>query len=470
VGHATLLTGSAPAYHGIIANNWYDRKTGKSVYCVEDPKVETVGGPSKPMSPKNLLTTTVGDELKMATNGNAKVVGIALKDRASILMAGHAADDVVWFDNESGGFVTSTWYAPNKELPAWVRAVNAERSFDAHAGDTWVPLLPKESYRNARSAPGSPIQPNGVPFAHTMPKDLGKKLNETVWKSPWGNELTIHAAEKMIEAHQLGKDATPDLIAIGLSGNDYVGHAYGPNSPEVMDMAVRTDRLLSALFNFLEAYVPGGIANVAIVVSADHGVTPIALQSLQDFKIPVTSGVESRYRKAINTELARKYGEGEYVAGDAGQNVYLDHALLSSKGVPFQEAAEAAAEAARSIEGVFNAFTRDQLIKGEVPNYPFGEAIANGYNAKMGGDLIVLEAPGHYGGGFIGTGHGSIWDYDAHVPILLHGRGIKPGKYLRRVYTTGIAPTLSKLLGIESPSGNVGVPLVDELERGPTTP
>ena len=465
VGHATLMTGSEPAYNGIIGNDWYDRATGKEVYCTDDPEVETVGGQSKPMSPKNLQVTTVGDELKMATNGKSKVVGVALKDRASILMAGHAADTVVWFDNKTGNWVTSTWYAPSKKLPSWVEEFNSERRLDKLAGQAWEPLLSNETYAVSRNSPGTKPAANGKPFSHVMPATVGESLYGASWSTPWGNENTLAAATRAVEAEQLGKDEFPDVLVINLSSNDYVGHSYGPNSPEVMDITIRTDRMLSDFLNMLHAKVPGGIDSVAVVVSGDHGVVPIAKEAREDFKIPVLSGVGKGYMDAMNAALTAKYGAGKWILGDAGPNIYLDRAMAAQKGIDMQELTEVALEAARAVPGVFNVFSRHQLLNNGVPDYPFKERITNGYNAKMGGDLLILEAPGYYLGGSTGTGHNAIWDYDAHVPILFRAKGIKPGHYLNRVYTNAIAPTISRLLGIEVPSGNVGVPLVDKIEK-----
>lgn len=465
VGHATLLTGSEPAYNGIIANEWFDRATGKDVYCTDDPDVRTVGGQSKPMSPKNLQVTTVGDELKMATNGKSKVVGVALKDRASILMAGHSADTVIWFDNKTGNFVTSTWYAPSEKLPTWVEEFNGERRLDKLAGQAWEPLLDNDTYAVSRNMPGTKPAANGKPFSHVMPANAGEALYGGMWTSPWGNEHTLAAATKAVDAEQLGKDQYPDLLVINLSSNDYIGHAYGPNSPEVMDITIRTDRMLSDFLNMLQAKIPGGLDNVAFVVSGDHGVVPIAKEAREEFKIPVNSGVGRAYMDAMNKALNDKYGEGKWILGDGGPNIYLDRVLAAQKNVNFKEMVDTAVEAARGVPGIFNAFSREQLLNDWIPDYPFKSRITNGYNAKMGGDLLILESPGWYLGGSSGTGHNAVWDYDAHVPILFRARGIKPGHYLNRVYTNGIAPTISRLLGIEVPSGNVGVPLVDKIEK-----
>ena len=466
-GHATLMTGSEPAYDGIVSNDWFDRGKGKSIYCVYDPLVECVGGKSDPESPRNLLVTTVGDELKMATNGRSKVVGVAVKDRAAILMAGHAADAVVWYEPSTANWVTSSWYAPTKQLPSWIAGFNSERIVDKEAGKVWEPLLPNDAYVITRKAPAEKPSPNDKPFSHAFDTKPGKSLFSGVITSRFGNEMTFAVAERAISGEHLGQHDVPDVLVINLSSNDYVGHQYGPNSPEVMDMTVRTDRLLSEFMNSLNSTVPGGIDNVAMVVTGDHGVVPIPEESNEVYKTGVVRGVGARVVKAVSATLTAKFGKGDWVLGGElfEQNLYLNRELALQKGLKMADVEDAAAEAADTVLGTFRAFTRTQILNNQVPAYPWRERLINGFNAGKGGDVMVLEAPGDYAYGGTGTGHGAIWDYDAHVPILIRAKGIKPGIYLNRVHTSDIAPTISRLLGIEVPSGNVGVPLVDTLSH-----
>ncbi len=466
-GHATLMTGSEPAYDGIVGNDWFDRKTGKSTYVVSDPSVETVGGTSGPMSPRNLTATTVGDELKMATNGKSKVVGVAVKDRAAILMAGHAADTVIWWDNGTGNWVTSTWYAPNKKLPSWVTQYNSERPWDKVAGKIWEPLLGNDIYSISRKAPAEKPATNGKPFSHTMSSKVDKSLWGGMITSQYGNELTFDAATHALDSEQLGQHDVPDVLVVNLSTNDYVGHQYGPNSPEVMDITIRTDRLLSEFLNHVNAKIPGGLDNVAVVLTGDHGVVPIVEESNGAFKTGVERDLGDHITAAVSKSLSAKFGEGKWLMGEGlyEQNLYLNRDLAAQKGLKMADVEQAAADAAASVEGVFGAYTRTQIMHNQVPPVPFLSRIVNGFHTQLGGDVFVLEGPGMYEGGGTGTGHGTVWDYDAHVPILIRARGIKPGNYLNRVHTSDIAPTLCRLLGIESPTGNVGVPLVDTITK-----
>ena len=468
-GHATLMTGSEPAYNGIPGNDWFDRKTGKSTYVVADPTVTTVGGTSGPMSPRNLTVTTVGDELKMATNGKSKVVGVAVKDRASILMAGHAADTVIWWDSGTGNWVTSSWYAPNQKLPKWVSDYDAERPWDKVAGKTWEPLLGDDVYSVSRKAPAEKPSPNSHPFSHAMNIKADKGLWGSMITSQYGNELSFEAATRALDNEQLGQHDVPDVLVVNLSTNDYVGHQYGPNSPEVMDITIRTDRLLSEFLNHLQSKIPGGLDNCAIVVTGDHGVVPIVEESNGVYKTGVQRGLYKAVTEAVAKELNAKYGTGLWLQGSGlyEQNLYLNRQLVATKKLTMAEVEQTAAEAAASVNGVFGAYTRTQIMNNGLPSYPFRDRILNGFNTKLGGDVFVLEGPGMYNddGLGTGTGHGTVWDYDAHVPIIFRARGIKPGNYLNRVHTSDIAPTICRLLGIESPTGNVGVPLVDSIGK-----
>ncbi len=456
-GHATLLTGSEPFLSGIAGNDWFNRKTGKRMYCVEDPTVQTVGGTSAPMSPRNLKVTTVGDELKMATNGRSKVVGIAFKDRASILMAGHAADTVIWFDAKGGNWVTSTFYA--SKLPDWVTKINDEKVTVATDGKKWEPLLPNDAYKNSRIVPFATAPKSGPLFSHALNGTGGPFTT-----SSFGNEFVFKTVESALDAEALGKHETTDILVMNLSTNDYVGHAYGPNSPEVMDISIRTDRLLSGLFNALDKRL--GIDNVQIVLTGDHGVIPIVEESNKVYRTGVERVLESPINKAVVAAFTKAHGEGKWLASGADEMyLYLNHELLQEKGISLVDAENLAAKAVRAVPGVFTAFTRTQVLEGRLPKWEFSTLISNGYNEIYGGDVIMFLNPGNYAGGGTGTGHGAPWKYDSHVPILMRGPGIAKGRFTRTVATADIAPTLSILLGLTAPTGSVGHPLYEAIDK-----
>lgn len=457
-GHSILMTGSIPALNGIVSNEWYDRVKGKTHYVTDDDTVQTVGGKSAPMSARPLKVTTVGDELRMATNDRSKVVGISFKDRAAILMAGHSADEVVWYDYDTGNFVTSTYFA--NSLPAWAEEINRSRAVDAFLGKSWNASLPESAYAKARNAPhekGSKL------FSHPYGTERRSAYYSNVVRSGGGQEFIFDVAQKAIDADRLGQHDVPDVLVLNLASNDYVGHAWGPNSPEVLDISVQTDKLLSRLFNKLDATVPGGIDNVAIVVSADHGVAPIPADAQLD-RIDSNRLSGSDVVKAVEGALDAKYGEAKWVLGGLyEQNLYLDRTVMAAKSLKPEEVEQTAADAATTVPGIYAAYTRTNILQGRLPNVPWSEWVTNGLNPLYGGDLMILEAPNQVYTGATGTSHGSAWAYDTHIPILTHWGGQKPQRVARRVYTHDIASTLSTLLGIEYPSGNVGKPLFEAL-------
>ena len=458
-GHATILTGSIPALHGIVDNDWYDRDTKKAVYCVDDAKSQTVGGPSSPMSPRNLLVTTVGDELKMATNGKAKVVGVSFKDRAAILLSGHAADTVIWFDTINGAWVTSDFY--RSTLPEWVQKVNAEKRPDAEMGKVWTPLLPAADYTFARKPPFEMNSPDAV-FSH--PTDGAGKNKYRAWTtSAYGQQYVFDTVKTAITEEKLGQDDVPDLLAVNLATNDYVGHAYGPNSPEVEDISIRTDRMLSDLFNTLAKQIPGGMNRVTVVVTADHGVLPIVEEANNPYRLPATRIPDGAIQKGVNAALGSQYGEGAWVESVQGPHIYLNRSLIAANKLKLTEVADAVVRALPNIPGVFGGYAAFRVNEGEVPDWPWVKLVTNNLNPRRSGDVFVLESPGSYFGDGMGTGHGSPWSYDNHVPILLGGFGIKRGINNETVHVVDIASTLCRLLGIELPTGNVGHPLVNAL-------
>ncbi len=463
-GHATLLTGSEPALNGIVGNVWYDPATidwnsgskPKSTYCVSDPTTNGVNTQAK-MSPKNLQVTTVGDELKLATNGIGKVVGVAFKDRASILMAGHAADTVIWF-NGQGEWCSSSFYCPDEKLPGWVQTLNSTKPFDKYLNQTWEPLLSAPNYRVARRAPAEKPTLSGLPFSHVLGASANSSYYNNLTTSGFGNDIVESAAEAAVTAENLGQDDVPDVLAINLSSNDYVGHAYGPNSPEVMDTAIRTDRMLSRFFNKLNQSVPGGLKNVTIVITADHGVVPIVEESATNGKSGVKRISPASVEAAVNSALESAFGGKNWCLFNE-PDLYLNHSLIESKKLDLETVERIASEAAMGVEGIFKAIPSKMVSRGEVPNFDFGHMAVWSYNSKLSGDVYVFEKPGFYFGGGTGTGHGSPWAYDSHVPIMIAGFGINRGSHDQRVYTRDIAPTLCKLMGIEFPSGNMGSPL-----------
>ena len=470
-GHSIHFTGAPPYKTGIVGNEWYDREIGAVRYCVQDPKSPLVGAADpdgkRGISPITLRVSTVGDELKMATGGQAKVWGLALKDRAGVLMAGHLADGVLWFDEETSAWISSRFYFKSGQLPDWVVTWNAAKKIDPFFGKTWELSVPPSALKRLwtpRNEFAGPRPGLGTAFPHPITGGLdkpGKAFYAAFESTPYANEYVLETAEELIRREKLGQDAVPDILAINLSTNDYIGHSFGPDSPEVLDVTAQTDRQLSRFFRFLGTTVPGGLQNVTIVVTADHGVAPMIVEMKKDGFATATAYQEKALSAAVKGALETALGPGEWLTAISEFNVYLNLEALRTKGVEPARAEQITAEALRRQSGIYAAYTRDQILDGRVPDTDIGHRVVLGFHPKVSGDVVIVLDPytvSNYSGGAVskGTTHGTTYAYDTSVPLILAGTGIKPGRYTQRVSTLDIAPTLSELLGVLQPSGCEG--------------
>jgi hypothetical protein len=425
IGHSTYMSGATPAISGIVANDWFDRDAGKTVTSVSDDSVKMLGGDGDGgASPHRLLVSTVGDELKMSDGARSRVIGLSLKDRSAILPTGHMADGAFWFDEKSGHFVSSTYYF--SALPAWVAAFNDQHPLDRYKGAHWA--------------------------GGQLPDETGAKLYRAVYGSPFGNELLEALAERAVLSEKLGQRDVTDLLALSFSSNDAIGHALGPDSPEVHDVSVRTDQVLGKLFQFLDSKV--GMQNVLVILAADHGVAPVP-EVNQARKMPGGRMPPRIVRDTVQAELTKKYGAGDWISSPSEHSLYLNLDLIREKKLDRSEVNATAAAAASAIPHVFRVYTREQLMNGYAMEDQVGRRVANGFYQRRGADVYVLLEP-YWIYSARGTTHGTAFSYDAHVPVIFMGPGIKAGRFDEKITVNDIAPTLATLLGIETPSGSVG--------------
>lgn len=446
VGHSIIMTGAMPSVSGIIGNNWFDRAGNKQVTSVCDFDYKTIGGFSRPpgprcddadpSSPRRLLVSTVGDELRNVSE-ESKVIGISLKGRSAILPSGHRSTGAFWFDDEGGNFISSTYYFP--ELPAWVRDFNSKRLPDEYIEKKW-PGFDQWDFHS----------------------DTLRKYDRLP-ASPWGNELLIRLATAAIDAEKLGQRGVTDILAVSLSSNDYVGHAVGPDAPEVRDMSLRTDQLLGDLFAAIDRSV--GMKNVVVAFSADHGVSPAPAKQAER-KMPggyIFIDLEDLVRSALN----QRFGDAEWTIGSVDNAVYLSNKALDAaqaKGHPRSEIYRVAREAILAMPQAHavRVFDRDQLMAG-VAGDDLARRFVNGFFANRSGDLIVVFEPYWMASRPPGTTHFSPYNYDTHVPVILMGPGIKAGRYFGNIAVNDIAPTLAQILDVEIPSGSSGRVLAEAL-------
>ncbi|MFN0169260.1 MAG: alkaline phosphatase family protein [Bryobacteraceae bacterium] len=443
IGHSTFLSGATPSISGIIGNDWFDRASGKTVTSVEDSRVRQLGGSgNKGASPHRLLVSTVGDELKIATESKARVIGISLKDRSAILPVGHMADGAFWLDSRTGQFVSSTFYFP--DLPAWVKDFNGGKPADQYLGAKWD-LKP---YANT---------------VHELSTTADEKFYNSLAPTPYGNELIEALAERAIVSERLGRGPATDLLALSFSSNDYVGHDKGPDSPEVHSISVHTDRLLDKLFHYVDAQV--GMQNVLVVLSADHGVAPLP-EVTASRRMPGGRMPAKIIQDTVKTKLSEKFGEGQWILSPSDHSLYLNRPLIQQKVLDEREVQRVAAEAAASVPHVARVYTRSRLASSTQMEDAVGRRVLNGYHDGRGADLMIVLDP-YWMYSSKGTTHGSPYAYDTHVPLILMGPGVKPGGYSNGVAVNDIAPTVARLVEADLPSGSVGRVLTEALAPGP---
>ncbi len=466
-GHATIYTGTVPSIHGIVGNDWVDRTSQRSVYCVDDKGYETLGGPgvdprSGQKSPRQLRTSTVGDELKLRTK-ESRVLSISLKDRGAVIPAGHLGDEAIWLDDLTGTWVSSSYYGSS--LPGWVQDLNQEKWADRLYQD-WELLHPSETYLSPLPD-DNPYEGNlsgwgAGAFPHRLPQ--GSKKDYSLHKyMPSGNELVFEAAKAGIRGRQLGQREGTDFLALSFSATDYAGHLFGPASREVEDMYLRFDRSLAAFLRFLDQHL--GEDNYLLFLTADHGAASNP-RYLADLGIPAGIFPEASWRQELAEVLKQAFGVDSLIRKWMNDQIYLNDQQRKAHGITLDQ-----------IDPVIDSFLASkQGLSGWIPLHHLYRAwgrwpenlvsmITKGYMPGRSGDYHLLNLPGWYGSTYMtGTTHGSWNPYDTHIPLIWYGASIPQGKSWRKVSMEDIAPSLCALLGIEAPNGSTGEVLVEIME------
>jgi len=440
-GHATLLTGTYSNGHGIMANEWWDPEKKRRVSSVEDEATKLVGisSPGPGASPHNLLADTLGDELKLATQGKSRVFGVALKDRAAILPAGFAGDGAYWIDQKTGTWITSTYYRPG--LPKWAQDFNDSNRVEKYLNQDW-----KDS--------------DGKVLRSTKPVDgRAGSFYELVGATPFANDYEFEFAKELITYEKLGNGPAADLLVVSLSANDILGHKVGPDSPEMQAMALAMDRQLANFFEFLGHQM--GLANVWIALSADHGVAPVPAVAAK-LRLPAASISVDKMRTQVNSALSSRFARtAEYVREIDYPLAWLNSDSFAAAKVKEEDGERAVGEALKQA-GMRGYYTRSQLERGDAPNTETGLKYLHSYS-PLGG-WYVMGVPVPYAVGVSsGTDHASPYTYDTHVPLAFYGLPFQPGTYRSHAEPVDLAATLASLLGINAPSHAIGRVLTEAL-------
>lgn len=456
-GHASIYTGSVPSIHGIAGNDWHDNITGLHHYCVDDSSVQLTGdrqaGPS--MSPVNLLTTTITDELRLATNFRSRVYGVALKDRASILPAGHLANAAYWYNDKTGNFVSSTYY--KNPTPEWLAEFNNKHEGDELVKQGWDLLYDKDSY--AQSTPddnsyeGKFDWESAPVFPHNFNTLSVRTRNSVIKSIPAGNTYSIMMAKACIEGERLGKGDETDFLALSLSSTDYVGHRFGPNSVEMEDTYLRLDRDIAAFLKYLDRRF--GRNQYLVFLTADHGGAHNP-HFLTDNKVPAGLETETTAEN-LNASARVAFGVDSLVTVNENYQVSLNESAVSRATYDRETIRASIVEWLRNMQGVAYVIDMEHMEHTPVPE-PIKTMAINGYNRNRSGSIQIIPSPGWFdnGGKPTGTTHGTWNPYDTHIPLLWYGWHIKKGHTSARVNMTDIAPTLADLLSVQMPNGCVG--------------
>jgi len=461
-GHASIYTGTTPAFHGIVGNDWFVRNTNRPTYVTDDPTVQTVGDGSEKagkMSPRNLLASTIGDELRLYSNLKSKVISIALKDRAAILPGGHLSTGSYWFDSGSGNFITSTFFM--KELPKWVNDFNSRHLAGKYLSQPWNTLLPIAQYTESASDdnPYEGLYPGETKpvFPHNLPAMYTKNDYGIIRSTPFGNTITKDIALAALKGENLGKGDFTDLLAISFSATDYVGHKMGPQSVEIEDTYLRLDRDIAEILTYLDNNY--GKDNVLLFLTADHAAAYVPAQ-LTDNQLNSGYFNSKVFLNFLNSYLSIKYGDSTIVSFAINNEIYLNHTTIRQKNLILKDVEDEIASFSTTYNGIANAYTGYQL-NGEVLKSKPATLIQNGFNIKRSGDVALMFEPAWLEEAIpTGTTHGSTYTYDTQVPLLWYGWKIQSGYTSEPVDITDIAPTIATMLSIMPPNACTGKPIV----------
>lgn len=468
VGHTTTYTGSVPSIHGITGNDFIIGATGKVMYCTSDSTVQTVGSTSTSgrMSPRNMLTSTITDELRLATNFRSKVIGIALKDRGSILPAGHTGNAAYWFDGPTGNWITSTYYM--NDLPAWVKKFNDQKLPEKYLKQDWNTLYDIKTYVQSTADDSKYEGKFGQNPASTFPvktSELFSNRNYDLLRStPYGNTFTLDMAKAAIENEQLGKSGETDFLAVSFSSPDYIGHKFGVNAIEVEDTYLRLDRDIADLLNYLDTKV--GKGTYSVFLTSDHGAAHNP-NFLIDNKIPAGYFGSGQVQRDLNAALEKIFNVQNIVTSFSNFQVHLNNRLIAQDKLNEEAIRKEIVEFLKDIPRISFVVDNDKIGEAGIPDL-LAKRIKNSYNAKRSGVITIVLEPGWYPGSgpaATGTTHGTGHPYDAHIPMLWMGWGIKQGSSNRAINMSDIAPTLAALLHIQEPNGCIGSPIEELIKK-----
>jgi predicted AlkP superfamily pyrophosphatase or phosphodiesterase len=461
-GHASIYTGTTPAYHGIIANDFYDKQLHKMISSVWDSTRKSIGSSDHEgeISPDRLLSTTITDQLKLATMGASKVIAISLKDRSAVLPGGHMADAAYWYDNQTGNFISSSYYMKN--IPAYIDEFNKRKSADKYLSEGWSLSHPANDY--SISVPDESKYERDVfhegktSFPHKFNHLDNKIKYEAIETTPFGNQIVEELAKSALINENMGIGNVTDFLAISFSSTDHVGHEYGTFSFETEDIYIKLDSLIADFLKVLDKQV--GENNYLLFLTADHG----ALETpgyLKDNNLPVGGLNTKQFSNSLKSFISAKYSDEKLIENVSNSQIYFDRNIIKKKNLEIHQIEQTISDYLRDTFPVIaEIFTRDEL-ENNTPSRESSNLILNGFNPSISGDIAFTLRPGYLANyQEKGTTHSSPYSYDTHVPMIFYGWHIPAQVVNIPVYTIDIAATIADLLKITEPSASIGIPLI----------
>lgn len=462
-GHASVYTGTTPSMHGIVGNSWFSNFSGTYRYCTDDDDVKTVGEGTEAegkMSPRNLQTTTITDELRLATNFKGKVIGMSLKDRGAILPVGHFANWAFWYSN-TGAFISSSFYG--QKLPEWVVQFNNEKHYLPYLNDDWDLFKPLHVYNESlvdnNPYEGKLYKSSTPTFPYHLKEMYGKNGAEVIRSTPFGNDFLEDFAEAAIANEALGKDDITDFLAVSFSSTDYLGHLLGPRSMELQDTYLRLDQAIAKFLSFLDKTV--GKDNYLLFLTADHAGAE-NVNYLRDNKYEVKSIDNKALVTALRDFSVATFGT-DFISNYSNFNVFLNKEVIKSKGLDLLKVKVSFKEFLMKQNQIKRVYTAEEIIASSGNDY-YLNCIANGYDTTQNGDLVLLNKPGYLDHQGTGTSHGTPYSYDTHVPLIFYGWHIKKGQSFDHKVITQIAPTIAQKISIQFPNGTEANVLTEVFE------
>ncbi|HEY9777349.1 MAG TPA: alkaline phosphatase family protein [Planktothrix sp.] len=454
VGHSVIASGAYPWLTGIVADRWQDTARGKPTTATTEEGLQLVGGAGEAAGTKYMQGTTIGDQMKLATNGRSKVFTVGLRPEASLILAGRLANNGYWWDTRTGTFVTSSMYG--HDLPGWVQSFNDQRYSEKFIGKPWQRLLPEEQY-GASTRDDYPhergIAGDGKEFPHTLGA-AGASPSEAFYNAftmtPWANQMVVDFAREAIEREGLGQHTDTDMLGLCLGAGEPLGQSFGPYSQETEDLCLRMDQSLATLFQYIDQKL--GLDNCLVVFTSDHGVMPIP-EFLKERGMDGGRIDAKVFKQLLNSALSSRLGQGEWIESFEPPNLYLNANAIAKEKFRQPDVEQLAAKLSHSVPGIGEAYAAFQFYTNQLPNGPFLDRVRKSYYWGRSGELYILPKPGYiFSSELNGTVSGSPYNYDSHVPLFIMGCGVRAGKYAAKVSPADIAPTIAAVMGIDPPS------------------